>query len=170
MKNLYFFFLIIGALILPGCNDRLQRKTNKALNPVYSKRLIKKSQSALALIESEYAFELDLASKRCSRKEVRKALEQHVPQRCLTGIRYRVAEYMVGAYTKDAPYIFYKMDLDREEKNLKKLRKQLKNCHADHELMARLKSHQKKLHSINMAVCYSKEFLVEAYEHFGKEK
>lgn len=167
-KYIALTIFILGMALLPGCCDK--QKLNKGQRNVHKKRLINKAEKAVAYVERHWSLELDLAEQRMSRADLRVALKDRVIKRQLSGIGYKVAEYMMGVKTQDAPYIFYKMDLDKEEKNLKQIKKQLKKQNVEHPIIAQLKSYTQSLHEINTAICHSKEFLTEAYLNFAKDK
>ena len=125
---------MLGIIFLPGCCAK--QKLQKSQRHVHKKRLVNKAEKAVAYVEKHWNLELDLATQRCSRADIRTALKDRVTNREVSGIGYKVAEYMMGVKTSDAPYIFYKMDLDKEEKNLKKIKKQLKKYGVEQTLIS----------------------------------
>jgi len=167
-KYITLAIFALGVAVLPGCCDK--QKQQKGQRHVHKKRLINKAEKAVSYVEKHWSLELDLADQRMSRADLRTALKDRVTNREVSGLGYKVAEYMMGVKTKDAPYIFYKMDLDKEEKNLKQLKKQLKKQGIEHPIIAQLKAYTQNLHDINTAICHSREFLTEAYLNFAKDK
>ncbi len=162
--------IIAGLFLLPACKNEQTSHTDQKTIHIQKKKILKKVQKTIDYIEQQYEFELVLASMKDKKVDIKSALRDYVPKRNMNGMRYYITEYMMGIKRKDAPFIFYKLDLDQEEKNLKLLKKQLKKHCPNHSLVVQLKTYITKLHDINMVVCYSKEFLTEAYENFAKDK
>jgi len=167
-KYIVLIAFACGMALLPGCCDK--QKLQKGQRQIHKKRLVNKAEKAVAYVEKHWSLELDLAEQRMSRADLRGALKDRITNRQVSGMGYKIAEYMMGVNTQDAPYIFYKMDLDKEESNLKKLKKQLKKHGVEHPMIEQLKRYTQNLHEINMAICHSKEFLTEAYINFAKDK